>query len=62
VNGLPGDRVRVALDGVRPPGWIVLHSLAKPLRAVEGDARARPAEDARRVWLPDSLAAIVLRY
>ncbi|HUE30640.1 MAG TPA: coagulation factor 5/8 type domain-containing protein, partial [Verrucomicrobiae bacterium] len=57
------DRVRVALSGVRPPGGIVLDSpLARPLRAVEGDARARPAGDGRRVWLPDSPAAVLLIY
>lgn len=55
------DRVRVALNGVQPPGGILIHSpLAKPLRHVEGDDRSR--RDDNTVWLPNSPAAIVLHY
>jgi len=58
------DRVRITLGGsLRPPGGIVFESpFERPLRGVEVDGRARPAEDTRSVWLSDLPAAVVLRY
>jgi F5/8 type C domain len=57
------DRVRTVMSGVRPPGGIVVESpLDRFIRAVEGDVRARVADDGQRVWLPESPAAFDLRY
>jgi hypothetical protein len=60
-----GDCVRATLGGALrpPPGGLVLESpLARPLRTVVVDGRARPATDLLRVHLDTVPAVIELRY
>lgn len=59
------DRVEVRVDGalaLPPAGIEVVSPRARPLRAVTVNGRASDRFDARRVWLAEAPARVVLHY